>query len=249
MNQQTIEKLRFLRLPGFIQALTEQQENRSYHDLSFEERLALLIERESLRRENLRLTARLRAARLKVNASVDQIDFKVARGLSKPKFLELVQGTWLAARHNLIIVGPTGVGKTFIASALADHCCRQGQRVLYTKTGDIAAALEAAKADGSFKQFSAKLLKTTLLILDEWLREPLPLQHAREILDLIDERYRKASCIFVTQLPVKDWHKHIHDPTLADAILDRIVHDSLRIELSGESMRKLTSKTKNAQHQ
>ena len=243
MAQQTLERLKELHLPGFVEALIEQDSQPDYKDLSFHERLGFLIDKELMRRENRKLQSRLKSARLKVHASLDQIDYKQGRGLEKRKVLELAQGNWLAAHHNLVISGPTGVGKTFLASALAEHLCRNGHQVLYSKTNDLISTLQSARADGSFKTTYARLLKNHIIVIDEWLREPLSQPQAREILDLIDDRYRTSSAIFVTQLPVKSWHKQILDPTLADAILDRIVHDSIRLELSGESMRKLTSKT------
>lgn len=242
MNQQIVANLKTLRLPGFVEALLEQQTTDAYQDMPFNDRLAFLIEKEMLRRDNQRLAARLKAARFRNSASLDQLEYKIGRGLEKKKILELAQGAWLAQHLNLVISGPTGVGKTFLATALALHICKNGASVSYTKTNELISLLQAARADGSFKSTYARILKNQLIVVDEWLREPITPAAAREILDLIDDRYRRSSCIFVTQLPVKAWHKQIQDPTLADAILDRVVHDSIRIELMGESMRKLTSK-------
>jgi DNA replication protein DnaC len=239
--QQTLEKLRELRLGGFVSALLEQAESKQYQDLSFEERLGFLVEKEYTRRENLRLQNRLRKAKLRQAASLDQVDFEVKRGLPKAKFMELAQCGWLRHHHNLILLGPTGVGKSFLASVLGDQACKLGYNVRYIKMQELLAEILQARADGSFKSFWTKLQKNHLLIIDEWLRDPLSAIDSRELLDLLDERYRKASCLFTTQLPVTDWYRHIPDPTLAEAILDRVVHDSLRLELQGESMRKLTT--------
>ena len=239
--QQTIEQLKDLKLHGLLDAWCEQHEQPTYHDLSFDERFALLVEREHIRRQNQRLKRRLKQAQLFMGATLSEVDFQVARGLKKTQFLDWAQGQWLAQHLNLIMVGPTGVGKTFLACTLADHLCKHGQSVRYFKTANLIAELKFAKADGSFPKFRKHLATFDLVILDEWLRDHLTPNDAREILDLLDDRFRHASCLFASQFPIKDWHQKIQDSTLADAILDRIVHDSLKLTLKGESMRKLTS--------
>jgi len=242
MIEQTIEKLKSLRLSAFVGALREQMECPNYQDLPFEERLSFLVDKEFLSRENRRLARNLREAQLKQQASIEDIDFDTPRKLKRSVLMELAQCSWIEKNHNLIITGPTGVGKSFIACALADKACKAKFRSRYLKTTSLVRELLMAKADGSYPRLMAKFARTHLLIIDEWLRDPLSQEHAREILDLLDDRFRKNATIFASQLPVDKWHQHIEDPTLADAILDRIVHDSHRIELSGESMRKRTAK-------
>lgn len=242
--QQTLEQLKDMKLTGFLDAWQEQQAQPTYHNLSFNERLALLVEREYLRRQQQRQQRRLKQAKLFIGAAIADVDFEVPRGLKKPQFLEWAQGQWLVDHLNLVLVGPTGTGKTFLSCVLADHLCKQAHTVRYLKTAELVMELKLAKADGSFPRLRKRLAGFELIILDEWLRDPLPKADAREILDFLDDRYRRSSCLFATQFPVNQWHQQIHEPTLADAILDRIVHDSLRLSLKGESMRKLTSKVK-----
>lgn len=242
--QQTLEQLKDMKLTGLIEAWQQQQAQPTYHDLSFNERLALLVEREYLRRQQQRQQRRLKQAKLFVGAAMADVDFDVPRGLKKAQFLEWAQGQWLVEHLNLVLLGPTGTGKTFLSCVLADHLCKQGHTVRYLKTADLVIELKLAKADGSFPRLRKRLAGFELIILDEWLRDPLPKADAREILDFLDDRYRRSSCLFATQFPVNQWHQQIQEPTLADAILDRIVHDSLRLVLKGESMRKLTSKVK-----
>jgi DNA replication protein DnaC len=242
--QQTLEQLKALNLTGFVEAWQAQQTQPTFHDLSFDERFALLVDKEYCRRQQQRLQRRLKQAQLFIGAAIADVDFDVPRGLKKSQFLEWAQGQWLTQHLNLILVGPTGTGKTFLSCVLADHLCKQGYSVRYLKTAELVTELKLAKADGSFPRLRKRLASFELIILDEWLRDPLPQEEAREILDFLDDRYRRNSCLFATQFPVNQWHQQIQDPTLADAILDRIVHDSLRLALKGESMRKLTSKVK-----
>lgn len=240
--QQTIDQLKQMKLTGMLEAWQEHQALPTYHDLSFDERFTLIVEREYIRRHNQRLQRRLRQARLPSHATLDAVDFEISRGIAKLQFLEFAQGHWLHDKLSLILLGPTGVGKSFLACVLADHLCKQGHSVRYIKTTDLILDLKLAKADGSYPKLRKQLAAYDLLVLDEWLRDPLSVYEAREMLDILDERYRNASCLFATQIPVEQWHPQIQDPTLADAILDRIVHDSMKISLKGESMRKLTSK-------
>lgn len=239
----TIEQLQTLKLFGMLEAWHDQQTQPTYHDLSFDERFSMLVEREHLRRQLLRQARRLKQAKLPQarNPTIEAVDYSIDRGLAKTQFLQLANGQWVANHLQLLILGPTGVGKTFLASVLAQNLCRLGYSVRYLKTHELLTELLLAKADGSFPKLRKRLLTFDLLILDEWLRDALNLNQARDLLDLIDDRYRLKSCLFATQLPVEQWHSQIQDPTIADAILDRIVHDSTRLKLKGESMRKLTS--------
>lgn len=249
MRQQTVERLHQLRLPGFVEGLVEQEQSKHYSDLTFEERLGFLVEKEHLRRENNRLTNRLKTARLKQHVSVEAVDYSIPRKLLKTQFLDLAQCGWLKNRQHLLIHGPTGIGKSFLACALGDQACKLGYSVRYVKMRELLSDILQARADGSFRSYWNRLSKTALLIVDEWLREPLSQADAREIADLVDDRYHTASCIFASQLPPKDWYQHIADPTLGESILDRLVHESLRLELNGESIRKMRGVQASSQKQ
>lgn len=241
MIQQTVEKLKDMRLSGFVEALREQQESVQYQKLSFDERFGLIVDKEYLVRKNRKLKRSITNARLKQQATIEDVDFDTPRKLKRAEFLELAGGTWISNKHNLVIVGPTGIGKSFLACSMADKACKLGFQVRYYRANAFISELLMAKADGSYAKLVAQLIKTHLLVIDEWLRDSLNHSQAREFLDILDDRYRKASTIFCSQLPIKDWHDRIEDPTIADAMLDRIVHDSHRIELDGPSMRKKTS--------
>jgi DNA replication protein DnaC len=243
MIEQTVEKLKSLRLSSFAKALRAQLESAQYTALPFEERLSLLVEEECLARENRRLANNLREARLKQQCCIEDVDFDKPRNLKRAQFMELAQCHWIQKGQNLIITGLTGSGKSFLACALADMACKLKLKARYVKISDLARELIIAREDGSYPRYMTRLAKIHLLVIDEWLRDPLSQAQAREILDMLDDRFRKRSTILISQLAVADWHKHITDPTLADAILDRVVHDSHRLELAArESMRKLTAK-------
>jgi len=242
MQTQTTQQLREMRLTGLLNAFEEQLQNTQFQELSFEERFAFIIDKEYILRKNRALARNLKQAKLKQLASLEDIDFEPRRGIKRAEILELSHCNWLAQKLNLAITGPTGVGKSFIACALADKACKLGYRALYTKTSPLITQLLLARVDGSYPKLAARLQKTNLLILDEWLRDPLSPEHAREILDLLDDRYQHASIIFASQLPMDKWHLNIQDPTIADAVLDRILHNSVKIQLKGDSMRKRHNK-------
>ena len=239
----TLDKLQTLRLHGMIKALGEQQHaTPDINDLSFDERLGLMVDRELTEREDARLTTRLKAARLRHNACLEDIDYRSPRGLDKSLILQLGSGQWLRDGLNLIIGGPTGVGKTWLACALAHKACRDGYSVRYLRLPRLMEELGLAHGDGRFAKLMAGYAKTDLLILDDWGLAPFTAAQRRDMLELLDDRYGNRSTLVTSQMPVDKWHALIGDPTLGDAILDRLVHNAYRIELKGESMRRRATK-------
>lgn len=246
LTNPTIETLKALKLHGLLEALEEQQQTPSLQALSFEERIALLIDRERLYRDNQRRTRLLRGARLKVaEASIEDINYKAARGLDKRQIALLASGEWIRRSQNLLITGATGSGKTWIACALAQQVCRQGDSVLYYRVPRLVEELRIAHGDGSYIKFLKSLSKATLIVLDDWGLTALSTQDRADLLEILDDRVNAGSTLIASQLPVDTWHAYLGEPTLADAILDRLVHHSHRIELKvpGESMRKTRAPT------
>ena len=229
----TLDKLQTLRLHGMIKALGEQHATPDINDLSFDERLGLMVDRELTEREDARLTTRLKAARLRHNACLEDIDYRI---------LQLGSGQWLRDGLNLIIGGPTGVGKTWLACALAHKACRDGYSVRYLRLPRLMEELGLAHGDGRFAKLMAGYAKTDLLILDDWGLAPFTAAQRRDMLELLDDRYGNRSTLVTSQMPVDKWHALIGDPTLGDAILDRLVRNAYRIELKGESMRRRATK-------
>lgn len=240
-NEQTIEKLYDLKLGAMAEAFRDMLTRPDQGQLSFAERLGLLVDHEWMRREENRLTRRLKAARLKVAASVEDVDLHTPRGLDRQVFLSLLGGDYLRQHHNLVIAGPTGVGKTYLACALADKACRDGFAARYYRLPRLLFELALARADGSYLKLLSQLAKADLIILDDWGISPLEGQAQHDLLEVIDDRAQSHSTLVASQVPPSAWHQLFTDPTVADAVLDRLLHNAIRIDLKGGSMRKKTS--------
>jgi DNA replication protein DnaC len=242
LRHPTLEKLQVLRLTGMVAAFQEHLHLPDVNTLSFEERLGLLVDRELLDRENRRLQSRLRQAKLRQSATLEDLDYRAPRGLDKTLLTTLATTQWIQEHHNVLITGATGVGKTWLACGLAHAACRQGYRVLYLRTPRLWRELAIARGDGRYPKFLASLAKLDLLVLDDFGLAPLSDDQRRDFLELLEDRHGARASIITSQLPVEHWHEVIGDPTLADAILDRLVHNAYKIPLKGESMRKHANK-------
>lgn len=240
LNHPTLDKLRSMRLTGMANAFAEQL-GKPLSDLDFESRLGLLVEQEWLLRENRKLERLLQNAKLKQPACVENIDYQHPRGLSKTKILELAQGRWITQHLNVFITGPTGSGKTYLACALAHKACLQGFSSRYYRLPRLWQELKVAKAEGSYTTWLFKTAKIDVLILDDWGLVALDDEQRRDLLELLDDRYQHTSTIVTSQLPTTHWHEYLNDATLADAILDRLLHHGIKLELKSDadSLRKV----------
>ncbi len=239
LHHPTLEKLEALRLHGMAQALREHMKDDQVRELSFEDRLALLVDRQATWRQNEALQARLRRAKLRSNACVENIDYRTARGLDKALFRSLAQeSAWVAKHENIFVCGPTGVGKSYLACALAQKACRDGYSVYYSRAAALFRDLAMARADGSLRNLLARWSKVDILVIDDWAMAPMSEVERRDFWEICEDRYQARSLILTSQLPVPKWHEQIGDATVAEGILDRIVHCAHRFELKGESMRK-----------
>jgi len=241
LTQPLLDKLTKLGLSGFRNALEEQLQSPHYAELSFEERLGLLVDIETTRRANNSLRRRIQAARFPIVATIEDLDLSAKRGLDRGQVLQLAQSEWVERQLNLLILGATGAGKTYLACSLGRAACQAGCKVRYERTSRLLQSLELAHADGSYPQLLRSLARIHLLVFDDWLRDPLSRSQARDLLEILDDRYGRSATMVVTQVPVTEWHIRIPDPTLSDAVLDRLIHNAYRLELQGESMRKVHS--------
>lgn len=236
-----IDKIQHLRLHAMARAFKEQMEQPGITQLSFEERLGLLVDIEVTARENRRLQTRLRSAKLQQSACLEDIDYYSSRNLDKSLLASLSHCQWVTSHQNILIVGPCGTGKTFLACALAHKACLYGYTAHYCRIGRLLSELQLNKGDGQYRKRISELAKTDVLILDDFGLSPLSDEHRRDLLEILDDRHDKKSTIVTSQLPIKLWHEMIDNETLADAILDRLIHNSHRLEVKGESMRKTRS--------
>jgi DNA replication protein DnaC len=239
LEQPMMEKLMAMRLHGMLNALKTQEQDPATRDLSFLERLALLVDQQWNWRQNQALARRLTAAKLRGNACVEDIDYRAARGLDKTVMRVLAQqSSWVRNHDNIFVLGPTGVGKSFVACALAQKACRDGYSALYTGAAALFRDLAIARADGSLRLLLARFSRIDVLVVDDWAMAPLSETERRDFWEICEDRYQRRSLILTSQLPVTRWHEQIGDPTVADGILDRLVHNAHRIEMRGDSMRK-----------
>jgi DNA replication protein DnaC len=238
LTHPTLDKLQALRLTGMAKALEEQLQMTGLEELSFVERLGLLVDREMTDRENRRLKDRLAKARFRQAAAVEDVDLRTPRGLDRSQFLALCSCQWVTQHLNVLITGPTGAGKSFLACALAQKACREGFTALYHRLPRLLSELSTAKADGRYPKLLSSLARTDVLVLDDWGLHPLTDSHRRDLLEILEDRYGNRSTVVTSQLPIAAWHDAIGDATLADAVLDRLVHNAYELQLKGESRRK-----------
>lgn len=238
LTHPTLEKLERLRCGGMLHALRQQLGDPQSEKLAFMERLGLLVDRELTEREDRQLQSRLRRANLRQNASIEDLEYGARRGLDRMLIQQLATCDWIRRHQNVIVTGATGVGKSFVACALAHRACLEGYRAQYYRLPRLLEDLEVARGDGRYLKLLKGLSKVDTLVLDDWGLVQLSVMQQRDLLELLDDRHQARSTIATSQLPIENWHEAMADPTLADAILDRLIHNAHRIEMKGESMRK-----------
>jgi DNA replication protein DnaC len=241
LNEQTLEKLYSMRLTGMADAFKNQMMQPDMNELSFEERFGFLVDHHLSWREDRRLKTLLRNAKLKDNACIEDIDYKSPRGMDKSVILSLSNCHWIKSTQNIIITGPTGVGKTYIACAMANSACRRGFSSLYMRAPRLFQEISIGRADGSYPKLMNKIAKAKVLIIDDFCITPVKGAERKDLLEVIEDRQGIGSTIISTQIPIKNWFEAIGDPTIADAVLDRLIHNAHKIDLDGDSMRKIRS--------
>jgi DNA replication protein DnaC len=248
LNQPTIEKLHTIKLHGMADAFRAQLETTASHQLSFEERFALLVDQQWLWKENRALVRRLQVAKLKQHAVIEDVNFQHPRGLDRQLWRTLASSEWVRQKLNLVFIGPTGIGKSWLACALAQKACRDRFSVLHKKTSELFRELALAHADGSLGRMLLHLAQIDVLLLDDFAMAPLKDHERRDFFEVCDDRYQRRSMILTSQMPVAHWHEQIGDPTLADSILDRVLHNAYRLELKGESLCKTLGRKPEQEH-
>lgn len=249
LEHPTLDKLAALKLTGMLEAMQEQRQMSAYGELSFEERLGMLVDREVTMRQNRLIAGRMKRAALRQEAAVEDIDYRHPRGLDRSVVQSLSTCQWVRARRNCLITGPTGVGKSYLACAFAQKAIREGCSARYERLSRLLGQLTASRHDGTYYARLSALAHVDLLVLDDWGVTPLTDDNRRDLLELLDDRYDRKSTLVTSQMPVGTWHPYIANPTFADAILDRLLHNSHRIVLSGESMRKVKAANAELQEQ
>jgi DNA replication protein DnaC len=246
LTEQTLDKMNAMKLSGMADAFHHQQGSGEHARLSFEERLGLLIDAEWTAREQRKLTRRLRSAKLRYAASLEDVDFKHPRALDRQQLLSLGNCGWIQSRHNLLITGPTGIGKSYLACAFVERACRRGYSAAYLRLPRLLQQLAVARGDGSYERILSRLARLDLLAIDDWLLAPLRDGERRDLIEVVEDRSERASTLIASQLRTKDWHSVIGDPNLADAICDRLLHNAHRLELKGPSVRRTKAAPKSA---
>jgi DNA replication protein DnaC len=242
LTQPTIEKLNSMKLSAMAKAFADQMQTPDMATLSFEERFGLIVDYQMTDLLNRRMLNRLKNAKLRLSASVEDLDFRQGRGMDRSTIVSLALNQWVKSHHNILVTGPTGAGKSYLACALAQKACRDGYSVFYQRLPRLLSDIAVSRHDGRYNKIMGPITKCEVLILDDFLISSLSREEQKELLEIVEDRYDRKATIVTSQLPIKAWHDAMQDPTLADAILDRLVHNAYKIELKGESMRRKKSR-------